>query len=82
MASLNDVFNKLKKSIIGSSLDDLLNVTKSLKKLSGVSASAEISTFSDLMKSLSKDKKVPLDSLLNEMGLEAPTIQDAERISR
>jgi len=82
MASLNDVFNKLKKSIIGGSLDDLLNVTKSLKKLSGVSASAEISTFSDLMKSLSKDKKVPLDSLLNEMGLEAPTIQDAERISR
>jgi hypothetical protein len=82
MASLNDVFNKLKKSVIGSSLDDLLNVTKSLKKLSGVSASAEISTFSDLMKSLSRDKKVPLDTLLNEMGLEAPTIQDAERINR
>jgi hypothetical protein len=82
MASLNDIFNKLKKSIIGSSLDDLLNVTKSLKKLSGVSASAEISTFSDLLKSLAKDKKVPLDTLLNEMGLEAPTIQDAERITR
>jgi hypothetical protein len=79
MASLNDIFNKLKKSIIGSSLDDLLNVTKSLKKLSGVSASAEISTFSDLLKSLAKDKKVPLDTLLNEMGLEAPTIQDAEK---
>jgi hypothetical protein len=82
MASLNDIFNKLKKSIIGSSLDDLLNVTKSLKKLSGVSASAEISTFSDLLKSLAKDRKVPLDTLLNEMGLEAPTVQDAERITR
>lgn len=86
MLTSKQLLNDLKKFITGSTFDDLLGVSRSLKQLSRVSAAKEAATFSELLKAIapkdSKTNTLDYESLMTDLGVTSPSGIESQRLSR
>ena len=85
----SDILSKIKEVIVGKSFEDLSDISKSLKKLSGVSTLKSAATFSELLRSMINPKDPDnvssneLETLLQDFGanLQGITVEN-DRLQR
>ena len=83
MPNVSDLVSKIKKLIVGSNIEDLEKVSSSLKRLSPVSSSVDIATFSDLLTAIAQRDNKNVDLKFLEKDLKISNLQlEESRISR
>ena len=83
MPDVSQIISKIKKLVVGSAIEDLEKVSKSLKRLSPVSTTVDIATFSDLLHAVASKKGSGIDLGVLEKEFNLTGIQvEQDRIAR